>query len=143
MRKRIMTFLIPAILIVLVYIYIVQINCLKNVSVTDSFIQSIDNRLKYCRSYQSAINGDSAAFKYLVDQNFYDGLVYEHGFVLSVVVDSLGQDVIARWMQSQYIDNDKLKTYLMGAQDWRNSGKYENREFVWDRYPLIFRQIED
>lgn len=130
--------LIITILILLVYANCVPRKCIKDVKVTDTYFYHMNNPRKYCKSYRSALEKDSTAFKYLVDLNFYDGATYEHGFVLSFVVDSIGEELVNRWIRNQYIDGDKLKTYLRAGQDWRNGGKYENRESVLDRYPLIF-----
>ena len=109
--------------------------CLQDVAVTDLFIYHIDGKKEYCKSFKSACKGDSIAFKYLTDQNYSDGAGYEHGYVVSIVLDSIGEEKVARWIESQYIDGAKLKSYLRAGQDWRSSGK----EPAEERYPLLFR----
>jgi hypothetical protein len=112
--------------------------CLNDIPVTDIFVSNIDNLKEYCKSFNAACNKDSMGFKSILDLNFYDGLTYEHGYVLSLVIDSIGQDVVNKWINTQLIDSEKLKTYLMAGQDWRNSS-IENWESVEERYPLIFQ----
>ena len=92
----------------------------------------------YCDKFRNACDGDSTALKYLVAQNYYDGASYEHGYVISIVIDSIGEDVVVQLVDNQYIDRAKLKSYLWAGQNWR-AGRASQMESVEERYPLLFR----
>jgi len=121
----------------------IQKKCLKDISVSKQYINKIDNLANYCKILSAAFNNDVEAFKFLLDLDFYDGLSYEHGYVLSIVVDSLGEDTIVKLIDNKEINNERLKVYLGAGQDWRNSGKH-NKDFIFveDQYPLIFRELD-
>ncbi len=109
--------------------------CLKNLSVSDQFILNIADFENYCILYNQSLLKDEKSFNEFLNLNFYDGLYYEHGYVITTIVDSIGEEILTNWIQNSKLDSVKLKLYLMGGHDLRPK-KYK---FVEHRYPLIFK----
>lgn len=86
-------------------------NCPETIRIHDSFKSEI-NEGDYCRLINKSINGDSLAFKQLIELPIKGGLMLDHSTYMCELIRLIGKEKICSWISAGIIENNLLSQVL-------------------------------
>jgi len=101
----------------------------KNEVISESLLEfAINNEYNYCQLYSESLKGDLQSIKEISLLSFYDGLVYEHGWVLIHLINALGEEKYLKSLTDTDLNERKKICSYLRAGLYQGNIK-ETREF--------------
>jgi hypothetical protein len=83
----------------------------ENYRLNNAFVIAIDAS-DYCEKIESSLEGDSMAFREILDPPVNTGLIIDHPNVISQLILDIGLESICSWIESGVINEEELMEVL-------------------------------